>query len=239
MSSAAGRSCPPDIPEDVYNRQLFGVIPTTVILILSLLTYGLRIVARVKTSQRVGWDDYLMGIGLLLSLEPAICQYLLVANGLGHHLCNLPKAQAARFARISFALQRANQPVLCCVKISILMFYLRVFSTKAYGHFRIWVYVGIAYTLVWGITTWAVNLTTCAPIAFFYDRTIKGGSCRNQVVSGTTAAALSLVGDIYVLVLPLPALWQLKINMRKKVAVVGIFLLGSLLVTPSLFCHQP
>jgi hypothetical protein len=76
MSSAAGSSCPPDIPEDVYNRQLFGVIPTTVIFILSLLTYGLRIVARVKTSQRVGWDGYLMGIGLLLSLEPAICQYL-------------------------------------------------------------------------------------------------------------------------------------------------------------------
>lgn len=103
-----------------------------------------------------------------------------------------------------------------------------VFSTKAYGHFRIWVYVGIAYTLLWGITTWAVNLTTCAPIAFFYDRTIKGGVCRNQVVSGTIAAVLSLVGDVYVLVLPLPALWQLKINTRKKVAVVGIFLLGSL-----------
>lgn len=103
-----------------------------------------------------------------------------------------------------------------------------VFSTKAYGHFRIWVYVGIAYTLLWGIITWSINLTTCAPIAFFYDRTIKGGSCRDQVVSGTTAAVLSLVGDIYVLMLPLPALWQLKINMRKKVAVVGIFLLGGL-----------
>lgn len=45
-------------------------------LILSLLTYGLRIVARVKTSQKVSWDDYLMGLGLLLSLEPTICQYL-------------------------------------------------------------------------------------------------------------------------------------------------------------------
>lgn len=75
-SSAVGGACPPDIPDDVYNRQLFGVIPTTIMLILSLLTYGLRIVARVKTSQRVGWDDYLMGLGLLLSLEPAICQYL-------------------------------------------------------------------------------------------------------------------------------------------------------------------
>ncbi|KAI3396244.1 hypothetical protein diail_12388 [Diaporthe ilicicola] len=226
-SSTAGSSCLPDIPEDVYNKQLFGVVPTTIILVLSLLTYGLRIVSRVNTSQKVGWDDYLMGIGLFLSLEPTICQYLLVANGLGHHLCNVPKDQAARFSKISFALQRANQPVLCCVKISILMFYLRVFSTKAYGRFRIWVYVGIAYTLIWGVVTWSVNLTTCTPIAFFYDRTIKGGVCRNQVISGTIAAVLSLVGDIYVLALPLPALWQLKINTRKKIAVVGIFLLGS------------
>ncbi|KAJ0108178.1 hypothetical protein J7T55_000143 [Diaporthe amygdali] len=210
-SSAAKAACPPDIPEDVFNRQLFGVIPTTIVLVLSLLTYGLRIVARVKTSQRVSWDDYLMGLGLFLSLEPTICQYLLVANGLGHHLCNVPPVQAARFARISFALQRANQPVLFCVKTSILLFYLR----------------GIAYTFMWGLATWIVNLTTCTPIAFFYDRTIKGGTCRNQVVSGTIAAVLSLVGDIYVLVLPLPALWQLKINTRKKVAVVGIFLLGS------------
>lgn len=104
----------------------------------------------------------------------------------------------------------------------------KVFSTKAYGNFRIWVYAGITYTFMWGLATWIVNLTTCTPIAFFYDRTIKGGTCRNQVVSGTIAAVLSLVGDIYVLVLPLPALWQLKINTRKKVAVVGIFLLGSL-----------
>lgn len=75
-SSAAGSACLPDIPEDVYGKQLFGVIPTTIMLILSLLTYGLRIVARVKTSQKVSWDDYLMGLGLLLSLEPSICQYL-------------------------------------------------------------------------------------------------------------------------------------------------------------------
>jgi hypothetical protein len=76
MSSAAGGSCPPDIPEDVYHRQLYGVIPTTITLILSLSTYGLRIVARAKTNQSLRWDDYFMGVGLLISLEPAICQYL-------------------------------------------------------------------------------------------------------------------------------------------------------------------
>lgn len=72
-----------------------------------------------------------------------------VANGLGHHTCNVPEEQVDRFIRvrpslvsryttmsrllcnsrefsqIAFALQRANQPVLCCVKVSILLFYHR------------------------------------------------------------------------------------------------------------------
>lgn len=103
-----------------------------------------------------------------------------------------------------------------------------VFSTKAFRDFRISVYVGIGYTLAWGISTWFVNLTTCTPIAFAYDKTIPNGTCRNQALTGSISAVLSLIGDIYIVLLPLPVLWQLKINTRRKVAVIGIFLLGSL-----------
>lgn len=75
-----------------------------------------------------------------------------------------------------------------------------------------------------------VNLTVCAPIAYYYDRTIPGGSCKNQVISGTANAALSFVGDIAILILPLPMIWTLQMNIRRKLAVTGIFLLGSLYV---------
>lgn len=61
---------------DVYFRQEIAIIPTTVILILCVLTYGLRIIARLLTKQRIWWDDIFMGFGLILSWEPAICQYL-------------------------------------------------------------------------------------------------------------------------------------------------------------------
>lgn len=61
---------------DVYHRQEIAIIPTTVVLSLSVLTYGLRIIARLLTKQRIWWDDLLMGMGLILSLEPAVCQYL-------------------------------------------------------------------------------------------------------------------------------------------------------------------
>lgn len=82
------------------------------------------------------------------------------------------------------------------------------------------------YNIVWAISTWIVNLTVCTPIAFYYDRTIPGGHCRNQAISGSINGGLSLLGDVLVLCLPIPVIWNLKINTRKKTGILGIFLLG-------------
>ncbi|KAH8906156.1 hypothetical protein BR93DRAFT_969368 [Coniochaeta sp. PMI_546] len=217
------RACLPDIPDEVHQKKLFALVPTIIVMVLSITTYGLRLFCRRKTGQKLWWDDYLMGAGLLISLEPSICEFLLVQNGLGHHICNVPAQQAARFARISFALQRANQPALACIKTSIVLFYVRIFSTRK---FRVAAYCVIAYTIAWAISTWIVNLTVCTPIAFYYDRTIPGGTCRNQAISGSINGGLSLLGDILVLGLPIPVVWSLKINTRKKAGILGIFLLG-------------
>jgi hypothetical protein len=72
----ARRVCLPDIPREVYERQLFALVPTIVIMVLSITTYGLRLFCRRKTGQKLWWDDYLMGAGLLISLEPSICEFL-------------------------------------------------------------------------------------------------------------------------------------------------------------------
>jgi hypothetical protein len=70
------RALPPDIPSDVENRRLFAWISTTIVLALAILSFVLRIWARVKSAQQLRWDDWLMGIGLLITMEPAICEYL-------------------------------------------------------------------------------------------------------------------------------------------------------------------
>lgn len=130
--------------------------------------------------------------------------------------------------QISFALQRANQPALACIKISILLFYLCIFGQN--NRFCLAVYINVAYTLGWAISTWIVNLTVCIPIEFYYDRTIKGGSCKNQAISESVNGGLSLFGDISILVLPAPMIWHLKMNMRRKIGICGIFMLGCLYV---------
>jgi hypothetical protein len=66
----------PDIPSEVRTRQLFAVISTTVVLFFAILSYVLRLWARKRSFQNLSIDDWLMGVGLLITLEPAICEYM-------------------------------------------------------------------------------------------------------------------------------------------------------------------
>lgn len=75
LTDRAGE-CLPDIPSEVSSRQLFALIPSIIIMVLSILTYGLRLYCRKKTGQKLWWDDFLMGVGMLISLEPSICELL-------------------------------------------------------------------------------------------------------------------------------------------------------------------
>lgn len=68
--------CKPDIAQDVANRRMFAWVTTTLVLFLAITSYAARIWARKKSFQPLKWDDLLMGIGLLITFEPAICEYL-------------------------------------------------------------------------------------------------------------------------------------------------------------------
>lgn len=124
-----------------------------------------------------------------------------------------------------FALQRANQIALALIKCSILVFYMRIFVTRP---FKIAAWALIAFTLIWAIVTWCINLTVCTPVSFFWDKTIPGGECASQQVTGAVSGALGALGDVLILGLPLFMLRGLKLNQRKKVALSAIFLLGAL-----------
>lgn len=73
----------------------------------------------------------------------------------------------------------------------------------------------------------------CTPIAYSWNKAIVGGHCINVHVMWIVQDVLFLVLDIYVVVLPLPMIWNLQITRPEKIAVSGMFLLGSLCVQSS------
>ena len=73
----------------------------------------------------------------------------------------------------------------------------------------------------------------CSPIAYSWNKTIVGGHCINVHVMWIVQDILILVLNIYVVVLPLPMIWDLQITRPEKIAISGVFLLGSLYVQHS------
>jgi hypothetical protein len=76
----------------------------------------------------------------------------------------------------------------------------------------------------------------CLPIAYFWDKTIKGGHCiPNALINiGMTNGVLSFAGDLVILSLPIPMVWKLQINNRRKMALSGMFLLGGFVCLTSI-----
>ncbi len=110
-----------------------------------------------------------------------------------------------------------------------MLFYISIFRTRT---FKIIAYVQIAYTLLWAIIGWCVNLTVCHPVSYFYDRTT-AGYCGSQQISGSVNGGLGVLGDVLILLMPLFMIRKLQLNNRKKIAVSGMFLLGAFVCVAS------
>ncbi|KAI9743889.1 MAG: hypothetical protein M1818_002623 [Claussenomyces sp. TS43310] len=75
----------------------------------------------------------------------------------------------------------------------------------------------------------------CLPISYFWDKTQPGRCLPNALITiGLTNGVLSFVGDLAILLLPLPMIWKLHINRKNKIAVSGMFMLGGLVCVISI-----
>lgn len=114
---------------------------------------------------------------------------------------------------------------LTATKISILVQYLKVFSTL---RFRIICCVVLGFIVVYGTWTLFGSIFLCFPVDFFWDKSIPGGKCLNQEVVWFSNAGVNIAQDVVILFLPLPVLRKLAIPSRQKKALIVVFALGGL-----------
>lgn len=69
----------------------------------------------------------------------------------------------------------------------------------------------------------------CTPVNYYWDKSIPGGGhCININTLAYAITGAGFVTDISIWLLPLPYLWGLQMKLPRKLAVMGIFLLGGL-----------
>lgn len=110
-------------------------------------------------------------------------------------------------------------------KSSILLLYHRVFKPSRTTAWAI--YVTLALVVSYNVAIMFVVIFMCKPRRKAWDLTAPG-TCVEVLALGVAGAALNFATDIIILFLPMPLVWKLRLPLRQKVAVIGIFATGGL-----------
>ena len=111
------------------------------------------------------------------------------------------------------------------IKISILLFYRRIFTTR---RFAIAANIVGFIQVAWCISIGGSAIFSCDPVAYFWDKLIPDGHCININTLRLVGDGLNFIADILVLCLPIPSLWGLQIPFSRKLALIGMFVLGGM-----------
>lgn len=131
--------------------------------------------------------------------------------------------------QITFALELNY--VLChlAIKVSLLSLYRAILTLHSPRFKFAWYAVG-AYVLAFTVMSILVTLFQCTPIHYNSDR-FSGpvqDHCLNAKAEILAPASLNTLGDVALLVLPIPTLWNLQMPLKQKLGLVVMFLLGIL-----------
>ncbi|KAI4179711.1 MAG: hypothetical protein LQ346_007140 [Caloplaca aetnensis] len=136
----------------------------------------------------------------------------------------------------AYAIGLLHGPCLGLIKISILLFYRRIFTTYR-RTFKIAFYVLGIYTLLNTIATVVTFIVQCLPVAFFWERAylvedvdtphaVKG-ECFTENIHVMTVFIANTISDVALLMLPAIGLWKLQLPREKKMGLFGVFSLGA------------
>ena len=146
-------------------------------------------------------------------------------NGLGKPLTNVSPDELRWFAIVTYARTVAYPWALGFAKISILIFYRRVFPVDKFRRicecFMLFIgglAIGTSFASAFG----------CKPLSngphLIYNT--PGDGCINRLELQLVANIMHLITDVVIWLLPMPYLWHLRLKKQKRIRTIIIFSVG-------------
>jgi hypothetical protein len=112
-------------------------------------------------------------------------------------------------------------------QLSILAFYLRVFSSRTFRKVTIGLMI---FAACFGISNTMTMILQCSPVSFLWEGWTGEvqGSCININLYSWIRASIEIVVDLAIISLPIPLLLRLRLNWTKKVQIILMFSVGFL-----------
>lgn len=205
---------------------------TGINILLSTIAVSLRLFCRIAYVNYVGMDDYFIVAAWVVTTGMGIMNIFHVSWGTGQHTQDVPlMIILIPTLKHWYAYQLVYPWALFFVKASILALYHRIFTQK---NFRLTVYCVAAFVSSNTLVLFFVNAFECRNHpSRAWSPTFPQG-CNHLQASYLAMASINIFTDIVILVLPLRAFAQLNLHRKKRWALIGVFLTGTVAVIASI-----
>ncbi|KAF2737808.1 hypothetical protein EJ04DRAFT_590519 [Polyplosphaeria fusca] len=223
---------PPPIPPEVLEQMAKEDRGPTMLAIsylfttLALISVVLRFITRIAIVRHIGIEDVFMGVAMVLSIGMAASQVTQVHWGAGKHIVFLEPDQMRNVLIYAFVAILTYCASLTFTKLSILLQYRRIFT---YKEMRMTIYIIFGICVALGIESVLTGIFTCVPVDAFWNLEKQSTAiCLDRAALYYANAGLGIATDVMVAVLPVKAVWSLRIPKRQKIALVILLTLGLL-----------
>ncbi|KAG9718780.1 hypothetical protein KCU86_g22881, partial [Aureobasidium melanogenum] len=221
------------------NQEVLDDSVVAVLATIATLAVAFRII--VKKRQRVGLDgdDWFILMALLGEYGTAACTLTSNYFGAGKHVWATNTPSLRKMSIALFIYPWIYVVATVGLKLSFCWTYMRIFSLSSVRgtiRCRTWIdrsLVACALaSCIYALSVWLPTTVACRPLRHFWDQytDASNGSCMHYlsmwIFTGICSAAL----DLIILLLPIPWIWSLQMSWTKKLSVMGILALGTLVV---------
>ncbi|KAI0151714.1 hypothetical protein GGR57DRAFT_170850 [Xylariaceae sp. FL1272] len=216
-----------DVPNGATNRGPEVVSLCTILIVLVTLATSTRLASKIITKQFWWWDDFFAFLAWAIQIV-LLALFIDWRNyGLGLHsevIAAINPQLLFRSAKQLYIIIFFFDSSVTLPKLSAIFFYARVFSTMNRA-FRIHLWIVGGLTSGWLISAYISTVFQCTPIGKAWNPTIPG-TCIDVFPWYVTTALLSVLVDFYILLLPIPRIWALKITLKRRIWLLGTFFLA-------------
>ncbi|MCJ1463353.1 hypothetical protein MMC07_001960 [Pseudocyphellaria aurata] len=200
------------------------IAAVAVLSVLATIAIMLRVLVRWYMKSGFQADDYTIFCAWILCWGSFVCVYYETRCGLGKHvLASTPEMFTGLLK--AFVFEGPNFSIgVMLTQLSILFLYKRVFTTNT-AWFRYTLYTLGFLSFGVNISVFFAILFACTPVSLSWDKTVPG-HCYEVRPVYLVQTALIFVLDLFIVVAPMPLVWNLHTNLGTKGAVAGMFLLG-------------
>ncbi|KAI1207916.1 uncharacterized protein F4807DRAFT_452706 [Annulohypoxylon truncatum] len=207
-----------------------------VAIVLAIIFVGLRFYIRVFTRAGLGYDDWLILLGVVTALITMVL--LLVGNTIdpdGQQVTentdpNFHYTHAdTLYVTYVFSATVLYFTTVSTTKLGILAMYYRIFARN--NAFRYQLFVSGGLVACWWVICTILAITECLPIEKNVQAPLNNPEyCRNFNVFWMATGVCEIFIDTLILTLPVGAVLRMSLSLRQKFAVSGIFMLGSFVI---------